>query len=56
MSKGNMSKSKLKKSSALSVRPKVESCVAASGRSPKFITIAIDQYSRSICGLFLPKS
>ncbi len=54
MSKGNLRKDKLKSSPALSVRREVEPCEDARRRPPKFITVAIDQYSGSICGLLLP--
>lgn len=54
MSKANMRKHSLEPSPALSVRHESEPYEDALRRPPQFITVAIDQYSGSICGLLLP--
>jgi hypothetical protein len=54
MSKANMRKHRLKPSPALSVRHEAEPYADARRHPPKFITVAIDQYSGAICGLLLP--
>ncbi len=52
----DMSKIKRESSAAVpSVRRKVEPCAVKTVQSSKLITVAFDEYSRSICGLLLQK-
>ncbi|WP_216332578.1 hypothetical protein [Rhizobium sp. X9] len=53
----DMSKSKRKSAAAApSVRPKVEPYAVKPDQSSKLITVAFNEYSRSICGLLLHKN